>query len=248
MTNARNKVLIAAMREASVLASQWFARRDSLNIEEKQRDQFVSEADRDVETAIRRAITAEFPDDLIIGEEFGGADKDAPFAWYIDPIDGTSNFLNGLPFWGVSIGLAGADGSLFGGISLPALNLHLVGGLQHPLTTSDGTPVQRLTAPVPTVAFGSNGNLTKAQEAEQIKAIRDLGYETVSYRCSSMSLAFAATGRLSGYFETNTYPWDIVAGWAINLAAGLEVEARLDGASGTQAIATGPTAGLLGRE
>ncbi|GAB7258576.1 inositol monophosphatase family protein [Dickeya ananatis] len=81
----------AVMEEAALLARQLFARRDSVIVEQKSANDFVSGADRQVEQLIRDRLKDVFPDDAILGEEMGGEVGDS--FWSIDPIDGTTNFF-----------------------------------------------------------------------------------------------------------------------------------------------------------
>ncbi len=76
-------------------------------VENKAKDRFdpVTAADRNAEEAIRRLISAQYPDHGILGEEFGPERTDADFVWVLDPIDGTRAFITGLPTWGTLIGL-----------------------------------------------------------------------------------------------------------------------------------------------
>ena len=92
-------------REAGQLALQYFRNRASLAVETKGPTDYVSVADRDVEAVIRRELATAFPGDGFLGEEtaaqFGGRlDR----CWIVDPIDGTHNFLRGVPYWNVAIG------------------------------------------------------------------------------------------------------------------------------------------------
>ena len=202
--------------DAATLALDWFARRASLAVDEKPGRQFVSEADRDVERAIRAGIARWFPDDAVLGEELGG--EISGLTWVIDPIDGTSNFLNGLPLWGVSIGLMDGHEPVLGAIALPALGLRMVGGVGMP-----GLPPP-IAPSVPTIAVGWNAALSEQDERRQIAAIRAAGYETVGYRCASASFYFVATGALSGYCEQGLSAWDLAAGVALCGAANLPVK------------------------
>ncbi len=82
----------------------------------------VTVADREAEAYIRRTIESRFPNDGIVGEEFGEARPEARQRWIIDPIDGTRSFVRGVPLYGVLIGLERRDGPVLGVIHLPALN------------------------------------------------------------------------------------------------------------------------------
>ena len=95
-------------------------RRD-LVIETKPDRTFVTQADRGIEQELRSRIADTFPDHGIVGEEFGTSDPDASVRWYIDPIDGTHNFMRGVPLFGTLIGIE-RDGELqVGVVSAPAL-------------------------------------------------------------------------------------------------------------------------------
>ncbi|MDD5705913.1 MAG: histidinol-phosphatase [Kiritimatiellae bacterium] len=81
----------------------------------------VTAADRDAEQFLRERIAAAYPDDGIIGEEFGVREGTSPFRWILDPIDGTRSFVCGVPLYGTLIGLQRAGTSVAGVIELPAL-------------------------------------------------------------------------------------------------------------------------------
>jgi histidinol-phosphatase len=95
-------------------------RRD-LEISTKPDRTFVTEADRAIEESLRARIAQDFPDHGIVGEEFGTSDPDASVRWYIDPIDGTHNFMRGVPLFGTLLGIE-RDGELqVGVVSAPAI-------------------------------------------------------------------------------------------------------------------------------
>lgn len=79
----------------------------------------VTEADRQAEQALRRAIAGEFPGHGIIGEEFGAERADAEHLWIVDPIDGTRSFISGVPLWGTLVGLAARGDAVAGMMSQP---------------------------------------------------------------------------------------------------------------------------------
>lgn len=79
----------------------------------------VTAADEEIETLLRARIAAAFPEHGIVGEEQGRQDADREFVWALDPIDGTSAFVSGLPHWGISIGLLQARPA-GAGLLLPA--------------------------------------------------------------------------------------------------------------------------------
>jgi histidinol-phosphatase len=114
------EVAMAACDEADVIARAHF-RRD-LVIETKPDRSFVTQADKAIEQMIRERLHTAFPDHGLIGEEFGAEAADASVRWYIDPIDGTHNFMRGVPLFGTLLAVE-RDGELQAGVlSAPALD------------------------------------------------------------------------------------------------------------------------------
>jgi myo-inositol-1(or 4)-monophosphatase len=101
----RLRVAEAVARAAGRVAADHFARRELLHIDRKGVQDLVSDADRTCEDLIVAGLAGLFPEDGFLGEERGGQNVGAEAVWIIDPIDGTHNFLTGVPFWCVSIGL-----------------------------------------------------------------------------------------------------------------------------------------------
>jgi histidinol-phosphatase len=112
-------VALAACDEADAIALTHF-RRD-LHVDTKPDRSFVTEADRAAERSIRERLTAAFPEHGLVGEEYGVEASDAPVRWYIDPIDGTHNFIRGVPVFGTLLAVE-RDGELQASVmSAPAL-------------------------------------------------------------------------------------------------------------------------------
>jgi len=113
-------VALAACDEADAVARQHF-RRD-LQIETKPDRSFVTQADTAIERLIRARLIDAFPDHGLVGEEYGTESADASVRWYIDPIDGTHNFIRGVPLFGTLLAVE-RDGELQAGVmSAPALD------------------------------------------------------------------------------------------------------------------------------
>jgi len=96
--------------------------RTDLPVETKGDGSPVTIADRDAEQAARAWIAAHFPDDGIVGEEFGTREGTNDRRWFIDPIDGTKSFVRGVPLWGSLVGIADGDEVLAGAAWFPAVN------------------------------------------------------------------------------------------------------------------------------
>src|SRR5688572_17489786 len=110
---------LAIVREAGERAADQYRRRHELEVERKGTQDLVSEADRACEDMIVGALRNLFPEDGFRGEERGVQNAGAEAVWIIDPIDGTDNFLRGIPFWCVSLGLLAAGEFVIGVIYNP---------------------------------------------------------------------------------------------------------------------------------
>ena len=130
------------VREAGMLASEMLTA--GLETEYKTSvSDVVSAADHAAEQLVTERLAESRPDDGLVGEEGARKTGDGR-TWYIDPVDGTYNFLSGVPYWCSAVGLVDGDGPLLGAVYYPALDQLWVGGRDHPTTLND-VPVERLT-------------------------------------------------------------------------------------------------------
>jgi len=106
-------------REAGEITLRYF--RKEFETKVKANKTFVTEADLETESFLRRRINDKFPDDAILGEEEGGREGSSGRRWIVDPIDGTYSFVHGVPFYGVLLGLEVEGEPTLGVINLPAL-------------------------------------------------------------------------------------------------------------------------------
>ena len=137
----RLRVAEAVVREAGKLAADHFARRELLNIDRKGAQDLVSNADRECEDLIVGGLSRLFPEDGFLGEERGSRNPDAAAVWVIDPIDGTHNFLTGIPFWCVSLGLV-SEGELVLGIIYSPLAAELYSARSGSGAFLNGQPIK----------------------------------------------------------------------------------------------------------
>ena len=115
--------------------------RQKINVEIKDDNSPVSDADRETESEMRRLIGAAFPAHGVIGEEYGADRPDAEFVWVLDPIDGTTSFITGRPLFGTLIALCRNGTPVLGIIDHPAINERWVGAAGQP-TRFNGAPVR----------------------------------------------------------------------------------------------------------
>lgn len=210
-------------REAGALALDFFMRRGELEIEAKTSAQdIVSRADREVETLIRARVAASFPDDGFLGEEFGATAAASGFTWVIDPIDGTSPFLSGLPHWCVSIAVHDGRDTVAGVIAVPTagevFTARRGGGAR-----LDGRPLrvpETLNVLNGVVGIGANHRTPPRAAAQVIERLLGAGGMFFRNGSGALMLAHVAAGRLAGYWEAHMNAWDCLAGLLITAEAG----------------------------
>lgn len=213
------------LQQASSFALDWCTRRSDLSIDEKSMGQFATNVDLELETLIRDLLSQHYPGTAIIGEEYGGSLSGGQSGWAIDPIDGTTNFIMGLPIWGVSIGYIENGRSVAGAVALPELGIALSAAKGTGLRILSPTSLKPSSAPpVKTMSIGENDYEPGPVTDERAQHYRDQDYSVVRYRCAVFSLTMAALGRLSGYIEHGCGLWDIAAAEIICREAGLKVQ------------------------
>ncbi|TYC77979.1 hypothetical protein FMN63_03710 [Stappia sp. BW2] len=188
---------------------------DPADIEAKAPRDFVSTVDRKAEDIARDRLLHYYPDIPVVGEERGG--KAEGTFWIVDPLDGTSNFLSGLPLWCVSIGLVREGVPVLGAIVAPALKFSVS-------ATTQGSGDVTTISPFPggfnrCIAVGRNPGSSRARRETREVDLEEAGFTLVNLGSCALSLAFVATGRLGGYVEFGTRLWDCAAGAAICKAA-----------------------------
>lgn len=119
--SARLELALAAGREAAEITLRYF-RRDNYEVEFKADTSPVTVADREAEQHLRRRISATFPEDAIVGEEFPAIDGVSGYRWILDPIDGTKSFVSGVPLYGTMIGVEREGRGVLGVVLLPGLD------------------------------------------------------------------------------------------------------------------------------
>ncbi|KZL12480.1 Inositol-1-monophosphatase [Pseudovibrio axinellae] len=222
MSQDRFLFATALVKRAGAFAHEYFLRLDTLNIESKGHQDMVSEADRDTEVLVRDAIAQAFPDDGIIGEEHGAKEGSSEYTWIIDPIDGTANFVAGIPQWCVIIACVKNDEKHIGVIYDPCAD-ELFAAQKGKGATLNGKSMSASNSA--SISDGSIGLGFSARSQKQrvIKAVEMLLDEGgIFFRNASggLMLAYAASGRLIGYIEDHMHPWDCMAGLLLVEEAG----------------------------
>ncbi len=182
----------------------------------------VSRADREIEAAIREAVSRDFPQDGFFGEELGAEPGKSGFIWVIDPIDGTTPFLAGHATWCVSIAVLAGERPAAAAIAAPALDALWVarrgGGAWLGSRRLAVDPQLGIGGAM--VAIGASHRSDPAAMGRVIERLMERG--GIYYRNGSgaLMLAQVGAGQLGGYFEPHMYSWDAMAGLLIVEEAG----------------------------
>lgn len=203
----------------------------SLDIRHKGRHDLVTRADTASEEAIVSVIQSAFPDDDILGEEGVASTENVhrPTShvnrtWIIDPIDGTTNFAHGVPFYGISIALWERNQPIAAVVQAPALGetfTALAGGGAF----LNGRPIRVSAINEPEMALLGTGFPYRDLDLldEYMRIFRRLMKETQGVRrpgSASLDLCYVASGRYDGFYEYGLSPWDVAAGALIVKEAG----------------------------
>ena len=218
-------IAVRAARTAGKVISLNFEDHQNVSAEEKNKNDLVTNIDRECEKVIKEVLLKSYPKHCVKGEEFGTeGNPESDHVWIIDPIDGTTNFVKGIPHVAVSIGLRIKDVTTVAVVFDPIRN--------ELFTASKGDGAQL------------NGRRIRTAQAKTLDGTiiatsfphRNRNY-LVSYKqmlsnvfnkcadirragTASLDLAYVAAGRLDGYFELCLKPWDFCAGELICREAG----------------------------
>jgi myo-inositol-1(or 4)-monophosphatase len=184
----------------------------------------VSEADRAAERLIRDRLAAARPDDGVLGEEGGDTAGTSGLRWIVDPLDGTVNFLFGIPQWGVSVACEDGDGPVAGVVYDPMRD-ELWAAERDGQAVMNGAPVQAstrtdLATALVATGFGYHSDVRRAQAevvARVLPAVRDIR----RLGSAALDLAWTAAGRYDAFYEYGLNAWDPAAGALICARAGL---------------------------
>ena len=202
----------------------------------------VSDADRQAEQTIKELLTAERPDDGLLAEEGARSDAASGRRWVVDPLDGTVNYLYGLPTWCVSVALEDADGTLVGVVHDPGR------GETFRAARGQGSELNgrrlrvRRCERLETALVATGFAYQPERRTEQAQVVAGLLPRVRDIRragAAALDMAWLAAGRLDGYYERGLKPWDWAAGRLLVREAGGEV-AELPGEPYGVAAASAP--------
>lgn len=186
----------------------------------------VSDADLAAEAAIRSVLARERPRDGILGEEGGATGHDAQLRWVVDPLDGTVNFLYGIPTFAVSVACEDHSGTI-AGVVLDPIRDECFAATRAGVPTLNGEPIHvsgrtELARALVATGFAYDASV---REMQALVAVRLLGRVRDIRRAgaASLDLCACACGRVDAYYERGLQPWDHAAGALICARAGASV-------------------------
>ena len=219
-------IAIKAARSAGGVITQASRDLELLKVEAKAPNDFVTEVDQAAERVIIETLLGAYPGHGILAEESGnrhGA-KDSDFVWIIDPLDGTTNFIHGFPFYAVSIGLAVKGQVQQAVVYDPVHNdLFYASKGRGAFLNDRRIRVSKRTR----MADALIGTGFPFRRGDNFKAYMEM-FATISQSCAglrrpgaaALDLCYVAAGYCDGFFETGLSPWDVAAGSLMITEAG----------------------------
>ena len=206
------EVAIEAAKKGAEVALGYFE--TELEHEIKDDKSFVTKADRDTEAIIIETLKAKFPDHAFLGEESGETGSKSEYLWVIDPIDGTSNFVNGVPVWGVSVALVKNNEPICGVIINPVMNL-LVHAERGKGLWCNGARLQASTQGKDTAMISAGVGQGPGIKDKLLAIFRENPKYLKSYRylgSAVLELELVARGGTEGFISLGLSKWDYAAG------------------------------------
>jgi len=219
-------IAVSAARAAGNFIVRNLDRIDQLQIERKGRNDFVSQVDRGAESEIIKIIRKAYPQHAVLGEEGGRnevAGADSEVLWIVDPLDGTTNFLHGLPHFAVSIGVQVRNRLEHGVIYAPCTQDLYCASRGSGATLNNRRIRVSGATDLSTALIGTGVPIRSANLDAYLPMLRKVVENTAGVRragSAALDLAYVAAGRLDAFWELNLKPWDIAAGLVLVQEAG----------------------------
>lgn len=220
-------IALRAARKAGELIERALERVDVVAFEEKGRNDFVTEIDQASEKEIIYHLRKAYPDHTIRGEETGvSPGKDSDYEWIIDPLDGTTNFIHGIPHFAISIACK-YKGQIEHAVVLNPISREEFTASRGRGATLNGrrirvSPRKGLDGALIGTGIPFNGYAFD-NISPYLAALQEIAGQTAGIRrpgAASLDLAYVAAGRFDGFWEMNLKEWDIAAGVLLVKEAG----------------------------
>ena len=218
-------VMVGAAEKAARTLVRDFGEVEQLQVSKKGPADFVSSADIKAEKTIRAELSKARPDFSFLMEESGSSGpQDSDSRWIVDPLDGTTNFLHGLPHWAISIA-AEVKGAIVAGVILDPINNELFWAERGKGAYVNSKRLRVSGRQTLDVAMVATGMPFKGKDpAENYLAELDLMMREVAavrrFGSAALDLAYVAAGRYDAFWEYGLQPWDVAAGQILVTEAG----------------------------
>ena len=208
-------------REAGSLLERYYDQR--VAVEYKGEFDLVTAADRASEKLVVERLRSHFPSHSIVAEEGGGVEHDSGYVWFVDPLDGTTNFAHSFPVFAVSIGLQ-HNNELVAGVVYDPIRKELFSAERGSGAYLNHRRLRvSLTAELRAGLFGTGFAAANRSSEVNVHFFHSMSLLTHGVRCpgsAALDLCFVAAGRLDGFWEFGLKPWDVAAGLVIVSEAG----------------------------
>jgi myo-inositol-1(or 4)-monophosphatase len=228
VSDTEDQALLAVAREAAHAAGKQlrtrFGHRQSGVHAKSTPTDLVSDADVAAESAIRAVLAERRPGDAILAEE-GGETGDGALRWVVDPLDGTINFLFGIPQFAVSVACEDASGTR-AGVVLDPIRQECFAATGNGAASLNGEPIQgsdrdELATAMVATGFAYDAEV-RARQADVITRVLPRVRDIRRAGSAALDLSWCACGRYDAYFERGLHAWDYAAGALIATRAGLQ--------------------------
>ena len=218
------QIAIEAAQAGGEVLRRRFADRQRLTIEVKAKHDYVTEVDREAEAAVVAVLRQRAPDHAILAEEGSSGAERAAYRWIVDPLDGTTNFIHGVPAFAVSVGLEGGGSLIAGAVHDPCrgetFHARRGGG-----AFLNGSPIACTTLDHLDGALIATGFPFREMSRlpAYLAAFERFVRSTSGLRragSAALDLVYTACGRYDGFFEVGLRAWDLAGGALVVMEAG----------------------------
>ncbi len=213
-----------AAREAGKLLLDWYRRAGGERVSFKGEKDLVTAADEESQRFLIRAISERFPDDRIVAEEEGGKTEGGDGVWYIDPLDGTTNFVHRYPLFSVSVARAWRGEMQIGVVHVPLLG-ETFSAEKGKGARRNGEPIRvsAVKRPIRSLVATGFACVRSNRIPDGVPIFDRIVHEVQGVRrggSAAIDLAYTAAGRFDGFWEMNLNAWDVSAGILLVREAG----------------------------
>jgi myo-inositol-1(or 4)-monophosphatase len=224
--SALEQIAAGAGREAAAVITQSYGRPDPVGRKTSPTD-VVTDTDLRAEALLTERLLGQTPDAGILGEEGGSTAPGARLQWVVDPLDGTINFLYGVPLFAVSVA-ASVDGEVVAGAVIDVLrnelfSAHIGGGARLDESPITASACSSFAEALVLTGFSYHAD-QRAVQGEVVQRVLSRARDVRCFGSTALELCWVACGRADAYFQSGTAIWDRAAGALIAAEAGANTE------------------------